>query len=75
MAQKKSKERPEGRSLLFFVPYFSTRLDFTSPPLSVPGSPRMRHLMKFTQISIPYRFHTIYPQYWGNRSHEEYYVV
>ena len=30
--------------------------------------------MKFTQISFPYGFHTIHPQYWGNRSHEEYYV-
>ena len=30
-----------GRSLLFFVPYFSARLDFLSPPLSAPGSPRM----------------------------------
>ena len=30
------------RSLLFFVPYFSARLDFPSPPLSAPGSPRMR---------------------------------
>ena len=29
------------RSLLFFVPYFSVRLDFPSPPLSAPGSPRM----------------------------------
>ena len=28
-------------SLLFFVPYFSARLYFPSPPLSVPGSPRM----------------------------------
>ena len=28
-------------SLLFFVPYFSARLDFPSPPLSTPGSPRM----------------------------------
>ena len=27
--------------LLFFVPYFSARLDFPSPPLSAPGSPRM----------------------------------
>ena len=25
----------------FFVPYFSARLDFPSPPLSAPGSPRM----------------------------------
>ena len=29
------------RSLLFFLPYFSARLDFPSPPLSAPGSPRM----------------------------------
>ena len=29
------------RSLLFFVPYFPPRLDFPSPPLSAPGSPRM----------------------------------
>ena len=29
------------RSLLFFVPYFSARLDFPSPPLCAPGSPRM----------------------------------
>ena len=29
------------RSLLFFVLYFSARLDFPSPP-SAPGSPRMR---------------------------------
>ena len=27
--------------LLFFVPYFHARLDFLSPPLSAPGSPRM----------------------------------
>ena len=35
---------PKGssrRSLLFFVPYFPARLDFPSPPLSAPGSPRM----------------------------------
>ena len=46
---KKSKERREGgssrRSLLFFVPYFSVRLDFPSPPLSAPGSPRMGIIM------------------------------
>ena len=35
---KKSKNR---RSLLLFVPYFSARLDFPSPPLSAPESPRM----------------------------------
>ena len=29
------------RSLLFFVPYFSARLDFPLPPLSAPGSPRI----------------------------------
>ena len=29
------------RSLLFIVPYFPARLDFPSPPLSAPGSPRM----------------------------------
>ena len=29
------------RSLLFFAPHFSTRLDFPSSPLSAPGSPRM----------------------------------
>ena len=29
------------RSFLFFVPYFPARLDFSSPPLSAPGSPRM----------------------------------
>ena len=37
MARRKVKRR----SLLFFVPYFSARLDFPSSPLSVPGSPRM----------------------------------
>ena len=39
---KKSKER---RSLLFFVPYFSARLQFLLSPLSAPGSPRMRNLL------------------------------
>ena len=29
------------RSLLFFVSYFSARLDFPSSPLSAPGTPRM----------------------------------
>ena len=29
------------RCLLFFLPYFSARLDFPSPPLSAPGSSRM----------------------------------
>ena len=30
-------------SLHFFMPYFAARLDFSSPPLSAPGSPRMMH--------------------------------
>ena len=34
------------RSLLFFVPYFSARLDFPSPPLSAPGSPRIPRTYK-----------------------------
>ena len=29
------------RSLQFFLPYFSASLEFPSPPLSAPGSPRM----------------------------------
>ena len=37
----KVKDDGFTRSLLFFVPYFPTRLDFPSPPLSAPGSPRM----------------------------------
>ena len=36
----KSK-RAEKMARLFFVPFFPTRLDFPSPPLSAPGSPRM----------------------------------
>ena len=38
------KTWPRGssrRSFLFFVPYFPACLDFLSPPLSAPGSPRM----------------------------------
>ena len=41
---KKSKERGSSqRSLLFFAPIFSIPfiLDFSSPPLSARGSPRM----------------------------------
>ena len=37
----KGGEGKSKRSLLFFVPYFSARLDFPSSPLSAPGSPRM----------------------------------
>ena len=37
----KNGEKSSSRgSLLFFVPYFCARLDFPSPPLSAPGSPR-----------------------------------
>ena len=35
---------------LFFVPYFSTRLDFPSPPLSAPGSPRMRMMLCYKYL-------------------------
>ena len=38
-------------SLLFFMPCFSARLDFPSPPLSTPGSPRM-HSTHFLIISV-----------------------
>ena len=38
------------RSLLFFVPYFPARLDFSSSPLSAPRSPRMQN--NGTQISL-----------------------
>ena len=38
---KNGKKSSSRRSLLFFVPYFSARLDFPSPPLSAAGSPRM----------------------------------
>ena len=31
----------------FFVPYFSARLDFPSPPLSAPGSPRMQYTKRW----------------------------
>ena len=41
---RKTQIFPRGssrHSLLFLVPYFSARLNFPSPPLSAPGSPRM----------------------------------
>ena len=37
----KRKVKSSSRRLLFFLPYFSACLDFPSPPLSAPGSPRM----------------------------------
>ena len=42
---KKSKER--HLTLLFFGPFFPARLDFPSPPLSAPGSPRMGPAFRF----------------------------
>ena len=49
---KKSKERRSSRrSLLFFVPYSSARLDFPSPPLSAPGSRRMEDFL-FKEFSF-----------------------
>ena len=36
---------------LFFVPYFSTRLDFPLPLLSAPGSPRMLTIMILLSLS------------------------
>ena len=38
---KNGEKSSSRRSLLFFVSYFSARLDFPSSPLSAPGSPRM----------------------------------
>ena len=38
---KNGEKSSSRRSLLFFVPYFSARLDFPSTSLSVPGSARM----------------------------------
>ena len=38
---KNGEKSSSRRSLLFFEPYFSARLDFPSPLLSAPGSPRM----------------------------------
>ena len=53
--QKAERQRPFGTGLVrhclqglfspfftFLLPYSSARLDFPSPPLSAPGSPRMR---------------------------------
>ena len=36
------KSNSSRRSLLFFAPFVSARLVFPLPPLSAPGSPRMR---------------------------------
>ena len=39
-------------SLLFFVPYFSARLDFPSPPVSAPRSPRMAPIRSSLSLEI-----------------------
>ena len=46
------RSRFSRRSLLFFVPCFSACLDFSSPLLSAPGSPRMNTITTIQQISI-----------------------
>ena len=38
--------------LYFFMPYFFPRLDFPSPPLSAPGSPRMTQCLFFFFFSL-----------------------
>ena len=38
-----------------FVPYFSARLDFPSPPLFAPGSPRMLKSSNITKIKATNR--------------------
>ena len=65
--QKPKRRRPFGTGLvrhcpqgLFssfftFAPNFSARLDFPSPPLSVPGSPRMTmstHISKLCGVAF-----------------------
>ena len=61
---KKSKERREEplgtmsyRSLLFFEPYFSARLDFPPPPLSAPGSPRMCQAFFLSSNTCTFSWH------------------
>ena len=55
MARRKVKNGEKSRSLLFFVSYFSARLDFPSSPLSAPGSPRMhRVFLRFSVVSISF---------------------
>ena len=46
------KRRALGTRMLFFVPYFSARLDFPSPPLSAPWSPRM--VLTIMNVSISF---------------------
>ena len=41
VAKKNKEQGSSPRSLLFFAPFFPSRLDFSSPSLSAPGSPRM----------------------------------
>ena len=44
---KNGEKSSSRRSLVFFVLYFSTSLDFPSPPLSAPGSRRMAYCKLF----------------------------
>ena len=49
MARRKVKngeKKSSRRSLLFFAPFFPARLVFPLPPLSAPGSPRMREIQE-----------------------------
>ena len=46
------KRRALGTRMLFCVPYFSARLDFPSPPLSAPWSPRM--VLTIMNVSISF---------------------
>ena len=41
VAKKNKEQGSSPRSLLFFAPFFPSCLDFSSPALSAPGSPRM----------------------------------
>ena len=47
---KNGEKSSSRRSLLFFVSYFSARLDFPSSPLSAPGSPRMASARIFEHL-------------------------
>ena len=52
MARRKVKNGEKSRSLLFFAPYFPARLDFPSPPISAPGSPRMVFFVIFDHVAL-----------------------
>ena len=56
MERRKVKNGEKSRSLLFFAPHFSARLDFPSCPVSAPGSPRMILRTKDTFLAFLYHF-------------------